>query len=442
MDLEKKFFSRAWIALVITSILFNKLSQADELSAQDASSSSAPKATLKLADLVKEAVTSRPALEAARQEAEAKRAQVSPAGAYDDPMVGFSAVNYPVNTLSRRDSGMAGNEWMVSQKIRFPGKLTKLQNAAQFDAEAKFQAAGAKERDVVREVKTAYYGLYLAHRKNDILSEQIGLLRQLLSVARGQFVLGKMSQAEILAMQSEEGLLMSQILGAQKEIELMRAELNFAIGKPLVSRTERPGAISRTIFDLSKPAQEKLQSSVLNQNLDIKAASLGFNAAESKLGYAKLNYLPDFEFKFAYMLREPTAGDLGIDSVTGSVSMSVPLWFFAKQTPEVNAARAEKVRAEAQVDEQKNYLIQQTHKVLAELEEADQKIKLYEGGLLPLSRQAVMAGKSAYMAGKLEYGAMINSFRNWFQTELSSSEALVNYETKIAELEVLLARSL
>ena len=158
--------------------------------------------------------------------------------------------------------------------------------------------------------------------------------------------------------------------------------------------------------------------------------------------YAKLSYLPDFELMGGYMFREPSPGDPGTDFVSGKIGMSVPLWFLTKQVEQVKSARAQKAKAQADLQTERTRLVQEVRSGYAELLQAQQNLDLYENGILPLSRQAVGSGKSAYLTGRLDYLSLLTLINTRFQTEYVYNESLVNYETKIAELEVLMGESL
>lgn len=396
----------------------------------------------KLQILVEEALKNRPALEAVKYEAQVKEAEIGPNGSYEDPMVGFSATNYPADTLSGGEFGMTGNEFSITQKIPFPGKLSKLRDAARYEFESKTAGYSQKKLDLIKEVRVAFFDLFLAYKKQDIVTDQISLLGQLISVTRSKYTLGKAQQAELLALQVEEGNLRDELLTADKQIRVKTGDLNRAIGRPIDSALGRPELPSTRALDVSALSEEYLLEKLHSKNPSLKAMRLDVEVSDAKLSYAKWNYLPDFEFRFAYMKRQPSPGDRGVDLVSGGVALSIPLWAFSKQSEEVRSASAEKLRSEKLLDEERQHLRHLVHTMYTELYESDKRVHLFEGGLLPLARQAVLSAKSAYLTGKLEYVAVVNLVRNRYQTEFTYNEALVSYQSRIAEFEALLGESL
>src|SRR5256885_9427009 len=81
---------------------------------------------LVLKDLIEEGLQKNAALKAAKAEALSKEAEAGPKSSYEDPMLAFEAMNYPVDTFSNTETGMTGNQLSLTQRVPFPGKLGKL----------------------------------------------------------------------------------------------------------------------------------------------------------------------------------------------------------------------------------------------------------------------------------------------------------------------------
>ncbi len=396
----------------------------------------------KLQDLIEEALKGRPVLEAARYEAMAKEAEIGPKGSYEDPMVEIAALNYPSDTLSAGEMGMTGNEISVTQKIPFPGKLTKLRKATRFEFESKSSTYGQMRLDLISEVRIAFWELFLAYQKRDILKEQIALIGQLVSVLRSKYTLGNVSQAELLALQAEEGNLKDELLTAEKQIQVKSGDLNRSVGRNSNSFLGRPELSARAKIDLSNLNEDSLQAKILERNPGLMAKKHDLSASTEKLDYTKKNYLPDFEFRLAYMDRVPSPGDRGVDFVSGGIGFTIPLWAFSKQSQELQGAVAERARSERLLEEERRHIQHLVHTMFSELRESHARLQLYEGGLIPLARQAVVSSKTAYLTGKLDYVAMVTLVKNRFQTEFAYNEALVTYLSRIAEFEALLGEPL
>ena len=399
--------------------------------------------TVQLDALIAEALSNNPELASVHFEAEKERYRIGPAGTYEDPVVGFEAMSYPWDTLSSREFGMTGNRVSLTQAIPFPGKRTLQRKGAKYDFESKRAQFEAARLALIRTVKLIYFDLYFAYRTNDILAEQLKIVRQLIPVARSRYTLGKVPQAVVLGLQVEEADLLDQTLKSDKEINVKVGDLNHALGRAqhheLGGKPVRP---KKTELDFTKVTEKEIADTIVAKAPSLGSTEAEFRSTQARLSFARLDYLPNFEFSFAYTQRNPSPGDRGVDFISGGIGISIPLWAVTKQSKEVKAARADRDRAAAMVREERLHLFHMVHTLYAELEEAAKRLKLYEGGLLPLANQSVITARSAFRAGQFEYASLLDLIRKRFLVELGLVEALAKYESKIAELEALSGVSL
>ena len=406
--------------------------------------SSSVKPSLKLEELLTEALFQNAELKAAKAETESSKAKAGPSGSYDDPVLGIEMMNYPVDTFSSRDYGMTGNQVSLSQKIPFPGKLGKRREAAEFDANAQEQTYKAKVLETIKQVKLTYYELFLTYRKLDTLQDQKGVLEQLTTVTRNNYALNKISQAEVLNLQVETAEIVDKTLEMERKIKGLLGELNHLLGRWDHSQFlyGRPESLKSQPFDSSKYPEKSLLDLAIERSPAIITRREASRAAESRLSYARRSYLPDFDFKLGYTFRASNAMDNGTDFVSGMVGISIPLWAGSKQSELVREAAAEKNKAEALFDGERNKLSHEIHVTLAKLEESAKRIQLYEGGVLPLTRQTVQSARSAYLTGKLEYSTLLGAINRRYQMEISYAEALANFHSKLAVLETTIGQPL
>jgi outer membrane protein TolC len=398
---------------------------------------------LKLAELIQLALDRNPSLRATKYEALSKNAEIGPRGSYEDPMLSFEAINYPANSLSSDEIGMTGRQIGITQKLPFPGKLSKQRQVALHESEAKSEDFNQKKLELIRNVTTAYYAFFLAFKKREVLNEEKNLIHQIIAVARSRFVSGKIPQADLLSLQVEEGNLIDQGLQAETQVQVKLAELvqltGESDGTSLKGEPEGPGKVR---LDLDALHEKVVIDKALQKNPQLKSTQSMFRVAETSLSYSKWNYLPDFEVGASYMFRSTNPDDRGVDVVSGKIGITLPIWAYSKQSEEVKKASAERSRAEAILESSRLDLLRSIHTKFAELFEAHRRLELYEGGYLALAKQAVDSGKSAYLASRIDYATLLNAITQRFKNEYAYNEALVNYETRIAELELLLGETL
>lgn len=424
---------------LILSIFLINYAHADKRHTSSINEISSDQQSIHLEELIKEALEKSPMLRMNKYETERKNAQIGPKGSYEDPMIEVEAMDYPASSLNPDRSDMRSHQLSVSQKIPFPGKLTEIKNAAIQEYKAQKEMYKVQELELIKIVKMIYYNLCLLTKKKEIFNEQLGLIRQLISATKNQYILGKISQAELINFQLEEAGLLEQVVTLEKEMNLRKGDLNHALGREQHHILGKVQEFKMNSIEFSEINKEKIGERVIENNPSFKSKKYEVQAAENNLAYSKKGYLPDFEFKMTY--NKPSDSSR-MNSYSGMIGISIPLWFSSKQSEEIKDAVAQKSSAEAKLEEEKIHLLHMVHSLYSELEEANKKVKLYKEGLLPLSRQALISGKSAYLTGKMEYATLHNIIKTRFQTEFSYHEYMVQYETKVVELENLIGERL
>jgi len=435
-NLGKPYIFTLFLVFSIT-VLLGRLAFAEEI--PEASSIEVSR----LNDLIEEALNNNQLLEAEKFAALSREAQIGPAGAYADPMLRLEAMSYPIDTLSPDQFDMTGNKVSLTQAIPFPGKQSKLRKAATFEAQSEKERWSNLRLEVTRDVKLAFYRYFLGTKKKRVLEDKRNVIRQLIDATRDKYIIGKVPQAEVLNLQVEDANLIEQILIADSQIAEEIGDLHHLLGRRSHERPlGEPEAIRKTVLDFATLSPHQITERALEKNPSIRSKDYRLDATSSRLSYAKWNYLPDFEVGVGYTFREGTQNSSGVDFISGMVGISLPVWAITKQSKEVDAARAQKAEAGALAEQERIHLAHLVHNLYAELKAADGRVQLFESGVLPLTRQAVLVGKSAYLARKFEYSSLLTAINNRFNAEFSYYEALVSYQSKIAELEALTGESL
>lgn len=415
-----------------------------EVSANSERSENKTAATLMIDELINMALANNQELKAMEAEIRSAEAEIGPAGSLQDPMLGLSAMNVPVDSYSLSEDNMTGVEVSLRQMIPFPGKRAKLEEAASHLAQAKRELYEQKKWALIQNLKSVYYQLYLAYQTKELLGEQRAILRQLLATSRSQYTTGKMSQAALLNLQVEEASLIDSVLKVESEIKEKSNQLSHLLGHTGPHLMGSPASITKKFaFDLKDWTEDKIAEFVTAKSPKLRALRAQVNSQEANLAFAKKGYLPDFELMAGYMFRSPTRmGSEGTDMVSAGVGMTLPIWAGSKQSEQVKGAVAEKAKAEAEYRDARLMLEHEARAAFAELKEAQNRVKLFEDGLLQLTAQAVASGRSAYLTGKLDYAGLLEALRTQYRTNFAYQEALAELELKLAQLESLAAQSL
>ena len=357
--------------------------------------------TLKLPDLIREALKSNPEIHVAEARANASTHKIPQATSLADPMVMMGYENEGTDSLytfGRETKGMpADSRWMfsLSQMFPYPGKLALKGEMATRDAESLKAMADATKLATEVRVKELYYDLLLAYTNIDLLTDQTVLFSRMEDAALARYAAGMAPQQEVLMAQTEKYMLLEREEMEKQKIQSLKAMLNASVGRDALSPLGRP---------------EKPQNTINNYRLDelikmshdrypmIKSREKMANAAEAKVQMAKKEYYPDVTVGASYFARSTLFPDMWNLTAT----MNIPIFYKTKQREGVLEAEASLLEARRNVEATKLMASSALRDNHAMLKTAENLMALYREGLIPKAYQDFELALSGYVTGKIE----------------------------------------
>lgn len=130
----------------------------------------------------------------------------------------------------------------------------------------------------------------------------------------------------------------------------------------------------------------------------------------------------------------------GKDAIVAMATVNLPVWR-SKYRAEVREATANYESLLRQRTDRRNTLGADVKMAEYKYRDAERKIALYRGALIPEAKQAIDVSLQAYQTGKEGYTAVVDAIRNLLEFELSYERAITDREQRLAELEMLVGRS-
>jgi len=382
--------------------------------------------SLVLLDLIHEALARNPELEAARQQWEASSQRITQARALEDPILSVQWWNFPESfNLGRSGNTIIG----LSQQIPFPGKLALKEEIASRSAEMTEQALRARERDLIARVKRAYYDLFLVHKAIQIHHEQIDLLRQFVESAIAKFRTGKGSQVDVLKAQVELSMLHQQLPVLEQRHDTAQGNVNTLLNRDPRFPLGRPQEPREARFD--KDLDELFQMAV-NARPELKAADLAVQRNEQSHALAQRQYYPDFNVA-VQRFQNFQAND-GFGAVV-SVNVPFAFWTKPKYDAAVHEAAAGIASARAELHTLENLTRFQIRDLLAKVRASWEVAVLYRTTVLPQAEESVNAARAGYRTGRTSFLDLIEADRALRGFQLAYWQALVERESRLAEVE-------
>lgn len=382
---------------------------------------------LRLSDLIEEALKKNPELYAFQERWKAAKARVWRAMSWDDTMVGADFEGIPRGRIDAdRNTDI---EWMVSQKIPFPGKRFLAGRVAAKEARMAREDFRAKEREIISEVKKAYFEYFLREHEVLLHEETKRILERLSKSAESLYATGKTPYREVLRTHTELAQITNEVAKHYQQRDTALARLNALLG-----RDGRQPLQIQVVVPEGREAysKEELMKLALENRPELWAMKFGRDAAKTEVKGAWLDLLPDAQVRIE---ARKFAGEGKIREYDQFVGFEVPLFSLLGRAGQIKEKRAESRAASGAFENMRNMVLFEVQEALAEFESNDRTAKMYESNAIPQAEAGFQSALSEYESGRgnfleaMEAQKALTEFRHHY------FEALAMREQSFAELE-------
>jgi outer membrane protein TolC len=391
---------------------------------------------LTLYDAIEQALDSNPEIAAAAARSDAEHSAIRSQYWLDNPRFGLTRDKdlYLMKGPNGPELGTM-DVWSVTQDIKFPTKYFVMGSIQKSRAREADSEAREKKFDVRKRVITAYYNLFVINRIIALLQGQRESLREVARSAESRHTTGAVPQQDEMKAHVEETKLEADLLSAQEEKEAAEATLNALMGQNPNAQIELPSQ------ELPIPQLKLKRSEIRNlphsKSTHIAMASAVLDEASSREALAKWNYVPDFALTY----KKAYSGAPG-DNYSVGIEMSVPLWFFMKQSSEVSTASAQTVATERNLEKAHLDHASEVRSLTAKLDSNEQLLQIYKTALIPQAASTMSSSRTAYQAGRTSILELLDSERSLYAVRIAYYRTLSQYVETLTELEKMLSQSI
>lgn len=383
-----------------------------------------------LDSLIDEAEKNNPRIQAAQKAYLASEELFKQAVSLEDPKL---TAGYFAQNVETRVGPQVG-KYGISQKFPFFGKLTLKGRIALKERDIAYQKFLAVEREVVKELKHAYYDLYWIRKSTAITEDIKGLLDELEKVAESKYSTGIASQQDVMRAQVEISKLIAKLYTLSEQEVTLREKINMLLSRPVESPIGRIGDFKLTEFPY---ALEDLLNLSEKYRQELKAASLDIGKHSDALSLEKKNYFPDFTLGVDFIdigAGHTSAFNDGQDAWMGMVAVNLPVWQ-GRIKAGVDEAREKLASSEDVYRDVKNTVAFQVKDELFQLRTCEELLNVYENALIPQAEESLKASQAGYETGKADFLDLIDSERILLNFKIAYYKAISEYEKSIADLE-------
>jgi outer membrane protein, heavy metal efflux system len=383
---------------------------------------------------------------------------------WDDPELTLGVANLSTSNFKFNDIDMTMKQIGIMQNIPMPGITSLKEKVAIQEAKSADQMLADGQLKIIRDVKAAYYNLYINYSHMQTAAKNKNLMSKFVEIAQKKYEVGKGVQQDILKAQVEQSKFLERLVELDQLKISYTAELNRLLNRDPSTPIDGVPAISKRTVPLN---EEELQKMALAQNPVLLSLKHVIEKNEADYKLSKKQYFPSITVSAMYGQREgfrtkdnifpaavlnengttsdalvnvPGQSEDRPDVFSFIVGFKVPLWYKNKQNKKVAETFSLTEEAKAQYAAVKNAVFYQIHDLVAKAQRASRLIELYQTGIIPQATQSLNSAIAAYEVGSVDFLALIDSQITLCNFETQSSEILADYEKEIADLEMVVGK--
>jgi outer membrane protein, heavy metal efflux system len=402
--------------------------------------------------LVNEAIANNPQLKSLQSRIAASGYRSESINTLPPPNFSVEFSQVPINEINIFNQSIS-NSIALSQMFPLGGKPSSMAEVENINTRIEGNNFDTYKINLIARVKMSYFNLWLADRKIEIQKKNISLLSDLSKAIEVSYYTNKISQADILTIQSEIASNETQLLILEKQREVEVYKLNKFLGRDLNSSD----VFAMTDFKVDTLAltQSQLETLLAETNPSLIKMNNMIEMNKAMITASNNELVPDLMVQ-GMLMRMPkgmiltSQSDLHmLDTETEimySLMFSISLPFAPWSSGKINH-KEEELTAGISSIEQEKYDMQR--EMTAQLKEALVKYKtakdlteLYDKKVIPLYTNAAEAQTTAYQNGKTGITTIIDSFRMLLMEKMNYYMSKADVQKSLAEIEMMAGANL
>jgi len=402
--------------------------------------------------LVNEAIVNNPKLKSLQYRIEASEYRSESVDYLPPPNLSVEFLQVPVSQIDIFNQSISNN-FGLSQMFPLGGKLSAMAEVENKNTLVEGNNFDAYKINLTAQVKMSYFNLWLIDRKIEIQKSNISLLGDFAKAIEASFYTNRISQADVLTVQSEIASNETQILILEKQREAIVYNLNKLLGRDLNSKVVF--AINDFEIDSLQLSQMQLEELLSDSNPTLSKMNNMIEMNRAMITANNKELIPDLMVQ-GMLMRMPrgmiltSASDLTmLDPKTEwmySLMFSINLPFAPWSVGKINYKEEELAAGINSIEQEKNdmqrEMTSQLKEALVKYNTARELTELYDKKVIPLYTSSSESQTTAYQNGKTNITAVIDSYRMLLMQKMNYYMSKADIQMSLAEVEMMVGANL
>ena len=379
--------------------------------------------------IIDKAMKNNPTLKAAGNKIDAAKASERYAKSLDPPLVAVEFYQAPVTGFPNPFRDQMEYDYSIQQMFPFPGKLGSMARAEQKRTAMLSADQQTQQQDIIRNVKTLYFELYLKNRQSEINHETRALVREFVDITRKQYELGMAKQSDILRAQTELSSLGNDSIVLVQQRKSMEGMLNALCNRPVTTEIGFIPEIEPALRDYDLSALLALAE---KNRPELKSMQYDVEMKQAERLASGKEYLPDFMVRGTYKQMTTLPDDWSL-----MIGATVPIapWSLGKNAAGNSRGDANVKTSQAELDNMKNMVASEVNDALLKVKSSMERLTLSKESAIPQAQQTLVSAMASYRTGKEEFLMLIDIQRMLAMAKLDYHMAVMNLLDSQSQLE-------
>jgi outer membrane protein TolC len=327
------------------------------------------------------------------------------ANTWPDPKLNMGIVNISANSMDFAQEPMTQAVIGLTQMFPPWGAVGAKSDQMMNMSEAMGFAAKNQNLMTISGVRKSWMSVYFQYHAKRLIQESLDVFGQFINVAKFQYRQGRGNQQDVIRAQLEQNLLEDKLAETSAKYDVAVATLSKWLGKTVL-----PDELDMQFPKLPELLSQGRIEGNLENHPTVLQRKMRINSAENGVNFASSQLRPGWALKVQYGLRADAPTGMGRDDfLTAMLTFDLPLFTGKRQDRMVAAMKSEVESTLQDLDDWRREIKMRYEKSVAMYTRADERVQLYEGSVLPHSKQNTEATLKAYQSGVTDFNVLVRA---------------------------------